>query len=110
MVAGRVFFIIFAILETILERKENGIMTTMELEAKKASLVRDILTEVDDTEFLKKLQKAYDRVKNQVRKEKDTEYISKEEILAGIDAGLKEMKAGRMRPAEELLKELRNEL
>ena len=37
-----------------------------------------------------------------------TEYISKEEILAGIDAGLKDLKAGRMIPAEELLKELRH--
>lgn len=66
-------------------------MKTMELEAKKASLVRDILIEVDDMEFLKKLQKAFDRVKSQVKKEEDTEYIGKEEILEGIDAGLKEM-------------------
>lgn len=66
-------------------------MKTMELEAKKASLVRDILIEVDDMEFLEKLQKAFDRVKSQVKKEEDTEYISKEEILEGIDAGLKEM-------------------
>lgn len=68
-------------------------MKTMELEAKKASLVRDILTEVDDMDFLKKLQKAYDRLKSQVKKEEedDMEYISKEEVLAGIDAGLKEM-------------------
>ncbi len=41
---------------------------------------------------------------------KDEEYISKEEILAGIDRGLKDMKAGRTRPAEELLEELRHEL
>lgn len=39
-----------------------------------------------------------------------TEYISKEEVLAGIDAGLKDVVAGRTRPAEELLKELRNGL
>ena len=43
-------------------------------------------------------------------KKEDIEYISKEEILAGIDAGLKDMKAGRTRPAEELLEELRNGL
>lgn len=48
---------------------------------------------------------------NDIREEKaETEYISKEEILAGIDAGLKDMKAGRTRPARELLEELRNEL
>ena len=43
-------------------------------------------------------------------KKEDIEYISKEEILAGIDAGLKDMKAGRTRSAEELLEELRNGL
>ena len=85
-------------------------MKTMELEAKKASLVRDILTEVDDMDFLKKLQKAYDRLKNQVKKEEedDMEYISKEEVLAGIDAGLKDMKAGRTSSAREFSKELRS--
>lgn len=83
-------------------------MKTMELEAKKASLVRDILIEVDDMEFLKKLQKAFDRVKSQVKKEEDTEYISKEEILEGIDAGLKDVKAGRTSSAREFSKELRN--
>lgn len=43
-------------------------------------------------------------------KKEEIEYISKEDILAGIDAGLKDMKAGRTRPAEELLEELRNGL
>ena len=38
------------------------------------------------------------------------EYISKEEILAGIAEGLRDVKAGRTRPAEELLNELRNEI
>lgn len=38
----------------------------------------------------------------------DEEYISKEEVLAGIDAGLKDLKAGRMRPARDVLNELRN--
>ncbi|MBQ9362172.1 MAG: hypothetical protein IJT97_01995 [Bacteroidaceae bacterium] len=36
------------------------------------------------------------------------EYISKEEILAGIDAGLKEMKMGLVRPVKEILEELKN--
>lgn len=44
----------------------------------------------------------------------EIEYISKEEILAGIDAGLKELKQARegklkLISAEELLEELRNE-
>ncbi len=33
--------------------------------------------------------------------EESEEYISKEEVLAGIDAGLKDMKAGGGRPARE---------
>lgn len=79
-------------------------MTTMELEARKASLVRDILTEVDSLDLLDKLQKAYNRLKKKASAEEDT--ISKEEILAGIDAGLKDVKAGRTRPIEEFLDEL----
>lgn len=43
-------------------------------------------------------------------KAESEETISKEEILAGIDRGLKDVKAGKTRPAEELLMELRNEL
>ena len=42
--------------------------------------------------------------------EEETERIGKEEILAGINAGLKEMKNGQTRPARELLKELQNGL
>ncbi len=52
------------------------------------------------------LDKLQENIREQ--KEAETEYISKEEILAGIDAGLKDLKAGRMIPAEELLKELRH--
>ena len=52
------------------------------------------------------LDKLQENIRDQ--KEEETEYISKEEILAGIDAGLKDLKAGRMIPAEELLKELRH--
>ena len=55
-----------------------------------------------------------ERLLEKAHKEKEeaeeAEYISKEEILAGIDAGLKDWKAGRTRPARELLEELRNEL
>lgn len=85
-------------------------MTTMELEARKASLVRDILTEVDDMEFLKKLQNAFDRLRAQAKKEETAEYISKEEVLAGIDAGLKDLKAGKKTSARDFLKELRDEI
>lgn len=78
-------------------------MTTIELEARKAMLVRDILTEVDNLDFLKKLQNAYEKIKSQADEDKT---ISKEDILKGIDAGLKDVKAGRTRSARELLYEL----
>ena len=42
--------------------------------------------------------------------EEETERIGKEEILAGIDAGLKEMKNGQTRPAREFFKEFRKGL
>ena len=42
------------------------------------------------------------------KKEEETEYISKEEILAGIDAGLKDMIAGRKQSARDFLKEMRD--
>lgn len=49
-----------------------------------------------------------DKLTEDLHEEK--EYISKEEILAGIDAGLKDLKAGRTRPARVLLKEMQNDL
>ncbi|KKB58320.1 hypothetical protein [Parabacteroides gordonii] len=78
-------------------------MTTMELEAHKAKLVREILTEVDNMDLLKKLQNAYEKLKSQAVKDQT---ISKEEILKGIDSGLKDVKAGKTRSAKELLDEL----
>lgn len=84
----------------------------MELDARKARLAREILN-IDSMELLDKLQKAFNRVKTKATamvNEEETEYISKEEILAGIDAGLKDVIAGRTRPLEELIKELENEI
>ena len=78
-------------------------MTTMELEAHKAKLVREILTEVDNMDLLKKLQNAYEKLKSQAVKDQT---ISKEEILKGIDSGLKDVKAGKTRSPKELLDEL----
>ena len=48
------------------------------------------------------------------KEEEETEYISKEEILAGIDAGLKELKLKKegtphLISARDFLKEFRNE-
>ena len=55
------------------------------------------------------MKRLLDKLKKKAPKqEEDT--ISKEEILAGIDAGLKDVKAKRTRPATELLRELYDEL
>lgn len=50
-----------------------------------------------------------ERLIERIEEEEDDRYISKAEVLAGIDAGLKDVKAGRTRPVEELLKELDDE-
>ena len=61
-------------------------MTAMELKCLKMDLVEELLS----------------------TEEEETEYISKEEILAGIDAGLKDMIAGRKQSARDFLKEMRD--
>lgn len=38
----------------------------------------------------------------------EAEYISKEEVLAGIDAGLKDLKAERKQSFDEFIKEMEN--
>ena len=60
------------------------------------------------------LEKLQNSLLCQTVEEDSTKYISKQEILTGIDAGLKELKLkreGKIKPvsAEELLNELRNE-
>lgn len=83
-------------------------MTTMELNAKFASQIELVKA---DEDLLGKVVKAIDRlIKKRQKEEEETEYISKEEVLAGIDAGLKDVKAGRTRPAHELLEELKHGL
>lgn len=64
----------------------------MELEAQKASLARDILTELNDMDTLKQVRDFLERVLKNKNTEVQEETISKKEILAGIDAGLKEVK------------------
>lgn len=44
------------------------------------------------------------------KEEEEIEYISKEEILAGIDAGLKDMKAGRSKTFEEFMRDWDDEV
>ena len=50
-----------------------------------------------------------ERLNEDLKPKDETEYISKEEVLAMIDAGLKDMKAGRTLTYEEFMKEWDNE-
>ena len=79
-------------------------MTSMELEAYKAELACEILT-TDSRQVLDEVKRLLTKLSKKTKKKEET--ISKEEILAGIDAGLKDIKAKRTRPATELLQELR---
>lgn len=86
-------------------------MTSMELEAQKALLVRDILTEFNDKDMLKQLCDFVERILKTKNAEIQEETISKKELLAGIDAGLKEVKQtmeGKLerKTAREFLNEL----
>ena len=79
-------------------------MTTMELKSLKLDLVEELLS-LNDKEMLNRVKNYLKRLKK-MEAEKEMEEITKEEILAGIDAGLKDVKAGRTRSAYELLDEL----
>ena len=79
-------------------------MTTMELKCLKMDLVEELLS-LNDKEMLNRVKNYLKRLKK-MEAEKEMEEITKEEILAGIDAGLKDVKAGRTRSAYELLDEL----
>ena len=79
-------------------------MTTMELKSLKMDLVEELLS-LNDKEMLNRVKNYLKRLKK-MDAEKEMEEITKEEILAGIDAGLKDVKAGRTRSAYELLDEL----
>ena len=83
-------------------------MTTMELNAMRGELAREILN-IESMELLQKVQRY---IKRAMKTEKEeVEYIEKEEILNSIREGLREMKEARLTgrklmTAEELLNEL----
>ena len=80
-------------------------MTALELNAE---LFRQLSIIAEDETLMRKAVEAIRRLAQQKEAQtEETEYISKEEV---IDAGLKDMIAGRTRPANELLEELRHEL
>ena len=83
-------------------------MTTMELNAMRGELAREILN-IESIELLQKVQRY---IKRAMKKEiEEVEYIEKEEILNSIREGLREIKEARrtgrkLMTAEELLNEL----
>lgn len=84
-------------------------MTTMELKSLKMDLVEELLS-LNDKEMLTRVKNYLKRLKK-MEAEKEEEEISKEEILAGIDAGLKEVKLSmdgklELKSAREFLNEL----
>ena len=81
-------------------------MTAMELKCLKMDLVEELLS-IDDKDTLNRVKNYLKKLNNKIRtkaEEEETEYISKEEILAGIDAGLKDMIAGEETISERFLK------
>ena len=67
-------------------------MTTMELNAMRGELARDILN-IESMELLQKVQRY---LKRAIKEEKEeVEYIEKEEILNSIREGLHEIKEAR---------------
>ena len=83
-------------------------MTTMELNAMRGELAREILN-IESMELLQKVQRYLKRAMKTEKEE--VEYIEKEEILNSIREGLREIKEARrtgrkLMTAEELLNEL----
>ena len=83
-------------------------MTTMELNAMRGELAREILN-IENIELLQKVQRY---LKRAMKKEKEeVEYIEKEEILNSIREGLREIKERRRTGRQGMtLQELIDEL
>ena len=84
-------------------------MTTMELKSLKMDLVVELLS-LNDKEMLNRVKNYLKRLKK-MEAEKEEEEITKEEVLAGIDAGLKEVKLSmedklEVKTAREFINEL----
>lgn len=79
-------------------------MTTLELNAE---LFRQLSIIAEDETLMQKAVKALRRLARQKETQaEETEYINKEEVLAGIDAGLKDMIAGRTQSLDDFIKEM----
>ena len=84
-------------------------MTTMELKSLKMDLVEELLS-LNDKEMLNRVKNYLKRLKK-MEAEKEEEEITTEEVLAGIDAGLKEVKLSmegklEVKTAREFINEL----
>ena len=84
-------------------------MTTMELKSLKMDLVEELLS-LNDKEMLNRVKNYLKRLKK-MEAEKEEEEVTKEEVLAGIDAGLKEVKLSmegklEVKTAREFINEL----
>ena len=84
-------------------------MTTMELKSLKMDLVEELLS-LNDKEMLNRVKNYLKRLRK-MEAEKEEEEITKEEVLAGIDAGLKEVKLSmegklEVKTAREFINEL----
>jgi hypothetical protein len=89
------------------ENENNHTMSTLEFNALRGELAREMLN-IESIEVLQKVQRALRRAIKQEQKE---EYIEKEEILASVREGLLEVKHAhetgvKLMTAEELLNEL----
>lgn len=87
--------------------KDNHTMSTLEFNALRGELAREMLN-IESIEVLQKVQRALRRAIKQEQKE---EYIEKEEILSAVREGLLEVKHAhetgvKLMTAEELLNEL----
>lgn len=83
-------------------------MTTIQLQQ---SVLRDVISLLDDNESMEKLQKYLRRLKSKKTADEEMTPNEKQEILNDIKDGLQElqlMKQGKLkgRPVEELLNEL----
>lgn len=84
--------------------------TTIDLQAEKLALISSICN-VNSVSVIKSLKRSLERMLAKERKAEAEEYISKEEILAGIRQGLMEVKEARekgikLMDARQLINEL----
>lgn len=84
--------------------------TTIDLQAEKLALISSICN-VNSVSVIKSLKRSFERTLAKERKAESEEYISKEEILAGISQVLMEVKEARekgikLMDARQLINEL----